>query len=111
LKVIIAGGRDFQLGDEDLARLDREVGPVATLVLTGGASGVDAGAERWAHSRGIPVQVVEARWQELGKMAGPIRNGEMAKQADMVVLFPGGRGTGSMAKLAQKHGLKILDWR
>jgi predicted Rossmann-fold nucleotide-binding protein len=111
MKVIIAGGRDYILGADDLARLDRELGLEVSLVISGGARGVDTDGENWAKSRGIPVERHEARWKELGKKAGPIRNEEMARRADMVVLFPGGKGTGSMARLAAKYELKILDWR
>lgn len=111
LKVIIAGGRDHVLTNSDFERLDRELGHEVSLVISGGAKGADEGGETWARSRGIPVQVLEARWEEFGKKAGPIRNEEMARIADAVVLFPGGRGTGSMARLAGRYDLKIFDWR
>lgn len=111
MKVIIAGGRDHELSEDDFARLDQEVGEEISLVISGGASGVDASGECWARSRGVPVEVVEARWQELGRKAGPIRNEEMAKKADVVVLFPGGKGTGSMARLAKRYGLRVIDLR
>lgn len=111
MKLIIAGGRDHRLSDGELSRLDKEIKEIVSLVISGGATGVDSDGEAWAKSRGLPVQVIKARWTELGKKAGPIRNEEMARQADAVVLFPGGKGTASMYRLAKRYGLEIYDWR
>ena len=59
----------------------------------------------------IPVNIFPADWKAHGKAAGPIRNRDMAKHADQVVLFPGGRGTENMYQEAKKAGLVIHDWR
>jgi hypothetical protein len=56
----------------------------------------------------VPVKQFPADWNKYGKAAGPIRNAQMAKYADAVILFPGGRGTANMRKLAKEHGLEIL---
>jgi hypothetical protein len=47
----------------------------------------------------------------LGKKAGFVRNAEMAEYADMLMAFPGGRGTDNMVKQAKRFGLKIFDHR
>ena len=57
----------------------------------------------------IPVVSVNANWEKYGKMAGPVRNRAMAKNADIVILLPGGRGTTSMRKEAVSHGLIVID--
>lgn len=105
--VIIAGGRDYQFTEADIAKLDaisiREV-------VSGGASGADQCGEQWAESRGIPVERFPADWETHGRAAGPIRNRKMAEYADAVVLFPGGRGTASMQKEAEKAGLVVYDF-
>ena len=105
MKTVIAGGRDYRLTEDDFRWLDT-LG--ITSVITGGARGVDTGAFDWAWSRRIPVQSFPADWKSYGPAAGPIRNAEMAQRAEQCVLFPGGRGTASMRREAEKRGLKII---
>lgn len=111
LKIIIAGGRDFKFTDEIIVRLNQEIYPIATEIISGGAKGADAEGEKWARDHDVPVTVIKANWKAYGRGAGPKRNEEMAKVADAVVLFPGGKGTDSMCKIAIKHNLNIFDWR
>ena len=82
-----------------------------TEVISGGATGADTWGEHFADDMGIHVKYFPADWKTHGRAAGPIRNAEMAKYADAVVLCPGGRGTDSMASEARKAGIKIFDWR
>jgi hypothetical protein len=108
LKVIIAGGRDYQVTLEDWQKLN-EI-PI-TEVVSGGASGADKGGEQYAEDKQIPVRKFPADWKEHGRAAGPIRNREMAQYADAVVLFRGGIGTNSMKAEAEKAGIAIYDFR
>jgi hypothetical protein len=114
MKVIIAGGRDYQLTDEDYLRLDDLHDKIGiTEVVSGKAKGADTGGEEWARSRGIPVKDFPADWDKHGKRAGPIRNFQMAEYVGnigAVVLFPGGIGTQNMRYQAVRHGLMIFDW-
>ena len=107
ITVVVAGGRDYEFTDEDRTRLDAL--PIRELV-SGGASGADRGGEQWAQSRNIPVKLFPADWKAHGRAAGPIRNRKMAEYADAVVLFPGGRGTASMRKEAEKAGITVYDY-
>lgn len=112
MKLIIAGGRDYIFDVMDDLKLDvihQQYG--VTLVISGGASGADRGGESWAMARGIPTQIMPADWNKHGRAAGPIRNKQMAEMADAVALFPGGRGTASMANEAAKAGIRIFDFR
>jgi hypothetical protein len=107
ISVIIAGGRDYELTPDDLDRLGEL--PIREVV-SGGASGVDLSGEKWAESRGIPVKKFPADWKRHGSGAGPRRNRAMAEYADAVALFPGGRGTASMRKEAERAGIGIYDF-
>lgn len=107
IKTIIAGGRDYQFTDEDLEFLNKNREQVSEVVC-GGASGADANGQAWAESHGIPVKMFPADWKKYGRAAGPIRNREMAEYADALILFPGGRGSESMRREAEKAGLKVL---
>lgn len=105
MTTIIAGGRDYRLTEDDFRWLNT-LG--ITLLVNGGASGVDSDAFDWAISRQIPVHTFLPQWKMYGKRAGPIRNAQMAQHARQCVLFPGGRGTASMEAEARKLGLKII---
>lgn len=109
MKLIIAGGRDYQMTEPDFSKLDAIDG--ISEVVSGGASGADAWGERWAESRDIPVTIFRADWKKYGKSAGPRRNLEMAQYAHALALFPGGNGTEDMFQNAQILRLKIHDFR
>lgn len=46
-------------------------------IVSGGASGTDALAERYAHEHGYSLQIFPADWSRYGKRAGYVRNREM----------------------------------
>jgi hypothetical protein len=114
MKLIIAGGRDYFLSQDDIQFLDdlhawRET--KVTEVVCGMCSGADYGGRLWALCRNIPVKEFPADWTSYGRSAGPYRNREMARYADACVLFPGGAGTDSMERQAKAHGLIVFDRR
>lgn len=125
MKLIIAGGRDYSLSEDDIEFLDSLL-PNVTEVVSGGARGADAGGEQWAKSHGMTPKVFEADWKDLSEpcvlrynrygkpynaIAGNKRNIRMAEYADALVLFPGGKGTANMYQEAKKRGLVIYDRR
>lgn len=112
MKLIIAGGRDYQLTQRDYLRLNEiHVKTRISTVVSGGAPGADANGEEWASHYYIPVRRFRADWKKHGRAAGPMRNREMAEYADAVALFPGGCGTESMYQEAKKAGIEIFDFR
>lgn len=46
-------------------------------IVSGGASGTDAMAERYARELGYSLQIFSAEWSRYGKRAGYVRNREM----------------------------------
>lgn len=66
MKLIIAGGRDYQLTPSDKAWLDDLVSSV-TEIVSGGATGADREGERWAELHGIPVKRFPADWDKHGR--------------------------------------------
>ena len=60
------------------------------------------------HELGVPVDEFPADWKQYGRSAGHIRNREMAVYADILIVFPGGKGTENMMKQAGEHGLKTM---
>lgn len=105
-KTIIAGGRDTEFTRYDVMNLGYFN---ITEVVCGMCRGVDREGEKYANIMGLPVTRFPARWELFGAAAGPIRNAQMAEYADSAILFPGGRGTASMRRLALESGLNVIE--
>lgn len=109
MRVIIAGGREYQLSADDRAVLDRlRTSLPISEVVCGMARGADLGGRDWALAKGIPVREFPADWHGLGRKAGPIRNQAMADYAEALIAFPGGKGTADMVTKATARGLKVI---
>jgi len=112
MRVLVCGGRnydDWERVAEVLNKLDREAGIDA--IIQGGAGGADRCAKNWAYQAGINCQTYEADWESYGSFAGPKRNAEMLahSQPDLVIAFPGGRGTADMVRKARKAGVDTIE--
>lgn len=107
MKVAIVGSRDFS----ELARVDAYVDalPADTVVVSGGARGVDRRAEQRARARGLEVVSLSADWARHGKRAGFLRNREIVATVDRVVAFWDGvsPGTASTIELARRTGKAV----
>lgn len=91
--VVIAGSRKYPHPEKVRAYVDSL--PEGTLVITGGAGGVDTWAHRRAYKRGLPTEVLEADWALHGRRAGYVRNQAMVARADRVVCFWDGTSAGT----------------
>ena len=112
MRLIIAGSRDF----DDYALLVRETDALLKNfyhgeieIVSGGARGADNLGEKYARLKRYALKVFQADWRKFGKSAGYIRNEEMAKYADHLLLFWDGESRGSkhMLDLAQDYGLVV----
>jgi len=110
VRVLVCGGRNF----DDAGLLERVLNDLderPRLIIEGGAQGADRWARSWARMRGIEVQTFEAQWARDGRAAGPIRNQAMLinGRPDLVVAFPGGRGTADMVRRAKAAGVRVIE--
>lgn len=112
LRVLVCGGRDFR----DKAAVFRELDALQArygrlTVIQGGAAGADALAREWAYAQPSVHLVNEpADWKRHGRAAGPIRNKLMldVHRPEIVLAFPGGRGTADMQKQAERAGVRVV---
>lgn len=109
MKVLVCGGRDFNslaLLHKELDKLD----PRPTQIISGHARGADQLAEMYADENRIPLRIFPANWDKYGKRAGYIRNKQMLDegQPDLVVAFPGGRGTEMMIMIAESADVPVI---
>lgn len=104
-RIVVTGGRFYEDRSAVFRVLD-EYNP--SIVIQGGCpTGVDKFVVDWARERGITVITYFAMWDLYGISAGPRRNKEMLQDShpDLVLVFPGGKGTAGCAKLADEMGI------
>lgn len=111
MKIIVCGGRDYI----DQLRMfsildDHHRKQSITLLVQGGALGADTLAKVWADCRCVPCETVGADWKTHGRAAGPMRNAKMLTyMPDLVIAFPGGRGTANMVKQSRDAGVTVIE--
>ena len=112
MRVLVCGGRDFSDKAllENTLRLWHRVRGVDTII-EGNAHGADRMAGYWARKNRITNLKFPADWEAHGKAAGAIRNQQMLDEGkpDLVIAFPGGRGTADMVKRARKAGIEVME--
>lgn len=118
MRVLVCGGRDYNNRDHvhnTLTQLDAERGPI-TCIIHGAATGADHEGMIWAQmmaesGRKIMHAPFSAELRVFGKAAGPIRNKRMLVEGkpDVVVAFPGGRGTADMMRQARVAGVEVIE--
>lgn len=112
MKILVCGGRKFTDRSAVFDWLDEELkkAPHDTLtIIQGGATGADKLAREWCRERCVPYENYPADWNGLGNAAGPIRNQRMLDNGkpDIVMAFPGGRGTSDMTRRARAAGVPV----
>jgi hypothetical protein len=111
IRVLVCGGRNFNDREFVFQTLDdiaREADGIVE-VIEGGAMGADYLGGLWAAIRKTKRTTVPADWRKHGRAAGPIRNSEMlALKPDLVIAFPGGKGTQDMIGKAERAGVRVL---
>lgn len=116
MKILVCGSRTF---DNRLA-LDTVLNGFwwptdasrreALTIISGGAAGADAMAERWADAHvGVAFRKFSADWKLHGKAAGPIRNQLMLEESEphLVIAFVNkplerSKGTADMVRRARQ---------
>jgi hypothetical protein len=112
MRVLVCGGRRWSDTDYTYAYLNflHSKEPI-TSIIEGDAKGADRMAGYWARKNHIDNYKYKADWKQYGKSAGPIRNKQMLEEGkpDLVVAFPGGKGTAHMVELAKKAGVEVIQ--
>jgi hypothetical protein len=112
-RVAIVGSRRFP--DPERVRVYVAGLPNGSVVVSGGAWGVDTIAEKEARALGIPVRIYQPHYDRFGASAPLMRNQEIVDDCDRLVAFWDGESTGTMhtVGLARKAGkpVEIIEVR
>jgi hypothetical protein len=111
-RIAITGGRDFR--NETLVNWAfRELGiGYGDMVVHGACRGADLICAKVAQLYGAETEAHPADWKKYGKAAGPVRNREMLESGiDLLIAFPGCRGTLNAVMTARNIGVPVWDLR
>lgn len=100
-RVAIVGSRDFKNLDAVVEYVKSL--PAGTIVVSGGARGVDTVAQETAFACGLQVTVYHPQWGKYGNSAGYRRNELIVNNCDRVVAFWTGKSRGT------KHTINIAE--
>lgn len=107
INVAIVGSRNYPHLDE----VYHCVGflPKDSVIVSGGALGVDFTAKLAAYDYGLECAEFLPDWQTYGKRAGAIRNRKIVDNADVLIAFWDGESKGTMitVDMARKAGKKL----
>jgi hypothetical protein len=108
MKLIIAGGRDLYLSNDELFEIIEKLGFLYEIkeIVSGCAAGIDSCAIEFAEYHNVKLKRFPANWAKYGGLAGPRRNLEMAEYADALLLIWDGKSLGSKNMRARMKGMK-----
>ncbi len=109
--ILVCGGRDYSDIKRVVEVLDAFNHFVIERILEGGANGADMLARQWAMRRDVPLTTYIAEWRKYHKQAGARRNQQMLNQGkpQLIVAFPGGKGTADMVRRAQAALVPVIE--
>lgn len=126
MRVLVCGGRTYYHKDYAFSVLNKHLNQFYVwtdtddgmgcwfwdlVIIEGGARGADQLAREWAALNYVETETYLADWDTYGKAAGYIRNKTMLEDGkpDLVIAFPGGRGTAMMKKIAREAGVEVIE--
>lgn len=108
VKVIIAGGRDFDNYDLLKSTCDYLLQYYYDIeIVSGAAKGADSLGERYAKEKGYPIKQFPADWDAHGKSAGYKRNSDMADYGNALIAFWDGKSKGTKHMIDLANNKKI----
>ena len=122
-RILVCGGRDYKDYDKvsntlyEITKSRKWYEPECFMpkvhIISGATTGADTLAVDWAVANWCPYTEYPADWKKHGKKAGMIRNQQMIDETpggvDLVVAFPGGRGTADMIRRAKKAEVGVIE--
>ena len=101
MKVAIIGSRGLSMDIGHYLPYD------TTLLISGGASGIDACAAAYARKRGLPILIFPPDYDRYGRGAPLVRNQAIIEAADLVVALWDGRSRGTQQAVRYARGLGV----
>ena len=107
----IVGSRDYDDYDNFKIIVKKYIKKHGTpeLIVSGGASGIDSLAEKYAKEFDIPIKIFYAKWKKYGKKAGPHRNTKIVNMSTHILAMPSKSSIGTYDTInkGKKAGLIV----
>lgn len=105
MKLLIAGSRSIKEYD-----LEKHIPKGTTMIITGGADGIDTVAEKYADQKHLSKVILRPQYDLYGRYAPLKRNEKMVELCDMALIVWDGcsRGTRYTINYAEKMGKKVI---
>lgn len=94
MKLLIAGSREIT--DIDLSQY---VPDGVSLIISGGATGIDSLAEKYADEHRLSKLIIKPRYDLYGRAAPIKRNKQMAQICDRALIFWDGKSKGTKSTI------------
>lgn len=99
MRVAVIGSRNLTISHETLSA---HLPPETTVIISGGARGVDTCAREYARAKGIELVEIRPQYARYGSKSAPvIRNRQIIAQADLVLAFWDGESSGTSGVIAR----------
>lgn len=104
MKVAIVGSRKLNIN------LDVHIPQDTTLIISGGANGIDRLAEEYADKHKLSKLIIKPEYSKYGRRAPLVRNKKIVDAADLIIAFWDGQssGTYSVIEYAKKVGKRLI---
>ena len=100
MKIAVVGSRNLNV------EIGRYIPSEITLLISGGAKGIDTLAERWADENNVPKMIFKPDYQKYGKFAPLIRNEKIVNGADVIIAIWDGKSHGTKYTIDYSHEQK-----
>jgi len=125
MRILVCGGRNFN----DTSMLWNELDALGKIdcIIQGDATGADSLAKDYATEHGIDHEDYPAKWDNVKAPGAVIRTSKYGRkynvlagfqrnekmiifgEPDLVIAFPGDKGTADMVKRARKAGIEVKE--
>ena len=105
MKTMVAGSRSITNFD-----LTEYIPEDTTLIISGGAKGIDALAEEYADKHKISKLIMRPDYKKYGKAAPLIRNKKMVDLSDIIIIIWDGKSKGTKFTIdyAKAQGKEVI---
>ena len=108
MKLAIVGTRSPKLSYKEWeSLLLREISPCdVSLIISGGAEGIDTYAKLFAGRHNIPLMEFRPDYAKYGKQAPLRRNIQIVREATNVIAFPSAESRGTLHSIAEARRMR-----
>ena len=101
MRLLVVGSRNIESFD-----LSKYINKEVSLIISGGAKGIDTLAEKYADKHGISKLILRPNYNLYGKSAPLLRNKQMVEICDSVLIVWDGKSNGTKYTIeyAKKRG-------